>query len=77
MSIKLPYETKAGYFSEAATYSQAIEHLRLAAECMYAIGHHKKANDENLIGLGFLAVGQMLEKVVMHVTDLATKGIRQ
>jgi hypothetical protein len=77
MVIKLPYETQAGYFSEAATYSQLIEYLRLAAEAAYTIGHYKKANDENLIGQGWLAVGQILEKVVMHVTDLATKGIRQ
>jgi hypothetical protein len=75
--MRLPYETQGGYFSEAATQSQMIEYLRLAAECGYAIGHHKKANDEDLLGQGWLAIGQLLEQAVIHVTDLATKGIRQ
>lgn len=76
MAIRLNYETKAGHFSEAETYLQLIEHLRLAAEAAYMIGHHRKANDDELSGQGFLGVGQMLELCCKSVTDLATKGIR-
>lgn len=74
---RLPYETIGGALSESVTFSQLIEHLRLGTEAAYALGHYKKANDEELIGIGFLAIGQLLEKTVIQVTQLATKGIRQ
>ncbi len=77
MAIKLPYDTEAGYFSEGATFAQLIEYLRLAQEAAAAIGHSKKANDDELRGQGFLAIAEMLGRVCMSVTDLATKGIRQ
>jgi hypothetical protein len=77
MAIRLDYETKAGNFSEAETYLQLIEHLRLGCEAAYAIGHYKKANDEELLGQGWLAIGQLLERTCTAVTNLATKGIRQ
>lgn len=74
---RLKYETVGGQLSEAITYSQLVEHLRLASEACYALGHYKKANDDELIGQGFLGIGQLLEKAVIQVTQLATKGIRQ
>lgn len=74
---RLKYETAAGSLSESVTYSQLIEHLRLASEAAYALGHYKKANGSDLIGQGFLAIGQLLERAVTQVTQLATKGIRQ
>lgn len=77
MTNRLPYETSGGALSESITFSQLIEHLRLAAEAAYILGHYKKANDDELIGTGFLAIGQLLEKTVDNVTHLATKGIRQ
>ena len=77
MTNRLHLETQGGNLSEAVTFSQLIEHLRLAAEAAYVLGHHKKANDDELIGTGFLGVGQLLEKTVDQVTKLATKGIRQ
>jgi hypothetical protein len=66
------YETEAGQASEALTYSRMCEHLRLAAECAYVLGHLRKANDDEVIGSGFLGIGQLLEKVVGQVTKLAT-----
>jgi hypothetical protein len=66
------YETEAGQASEALTYQRACEHLRLAAECMYVLGHLRKANDDEVIGSGFLGIGQILEKTVKQVTMLAT-----
>jgi hypothetical protein len=74
MAIRLPYETRGGTISEADTYMQLIEHLRLAAEAAYTLGHYKKANDDELVGQGFLGVGQMLDRTCKVVTDLATKG---
>ena len=71
------YETIAGQADEAITYSRMVEHLTLAAECAYVLGHLRKANGEDLISHGFLAIGQLLEKTCTQVTQLATKGIRQ
>jgi len=71
------YETIAGQASEAMTYSRLVEHLRLASEACYTLGHLRKANGDELIGSGFLGIGQLLEKAVVQVTQLATKGIMQ
>ena len=68
------YETEGGQASEAVTYSRLCEHLRLAAECCMVLGHLRKANDDDLIGSGFLGIGQLLEKMVKNVTTLATGG---
>lgn len=74
---RLRYETTGGNLSESVTFAQLIEHLRLASEAAYILGHYKKANDDELIGQGFLAIGQLLERTVQQTTQLATKGIRQ
>lgn len=68
------YETVGGQASESETFSRLLEHLRLASEAAYVIGHLKKANDDTLIGTGFLAIGQLLERMVGQVTTLITKG---
>lgn len=70
------YETIAGQADEAITYSRLIEHLKLAAEASMVLGHLRKANGDELIGSGFLGIGQLLEKTCVQVTQLATKGIR-
>jgi len=75
MSQYPTYETEAGQASEVITYSRLIEHLRLAAECCYTIGHLRKANDDALIGTGFLGVGQMLEMIAKKVTDLMMRKV--
>lgn len=66
------YETTGGQASESVTYSRLCEHLRLAAECCMVLGHIRKANGDELIGTGFLGIGQILIKTVDHVTNLAT-----
>lgn len=71
------YETLGGQADEAITYSRLIEHLKLAAEASMVLGHLRKANGDELIGSGFLGIGQMLEKCCGQVIQLATKGIRQ
>lgn len=71
------YETAAGQASEAATFARLLEHLRLAAEACYTLGHLRQTTDRSLSGQGFLAVGQLLERAVTQVTNLATKGTYQ
>lgn len=68
------YETVGGQADEAVTYSRLTEHLRLAAEAAYVLGHLRKANDDELIGSGWLGIGQLLEKMVGQVTSLAMRG---
>jgi len=68
------YETEAGQASEAITYSRLCEHLRLAAEACYTIGHLRKSNGDELTGQGFLGVGQLLERMVAQITKLAMRG---
>lgn len=70
----MKYETLGGNVSESITYSKLTEFLRLAAEQAMILGHVKKANDDELIGQGFLGIGQLLEQMVTQVTELATKG---
>jgi hypothetical protein len=59
------------------TELQLMEHLRLAAEACYMIGHYMKENGDEFRGQGFLAMGQMFEKNVMTIINGLTKGIRQ
>lgn len=73
---RLKYETKGGSFSEADTFSQMIEYLRLASEASYMIGHHRKENNDLVTGQGFLVVGEMLEMTLINVTKLATGKLK-
>lgn len=68
------YETIGGQASESETFSRLLEHLRLASEAAYVIGHLKKVNSAELIGTGFLGIGELLERMVGQVTTLITKG---
>lgn len=68
------YETVAGQASESVTYSRLTEHLRLAAECCMVLGHLRKANGDELIGSGFLGMGELLLRATNQVTKLAMRG---
>lgn len=72
MKNRLDYQTIAGDVSEDLTFLQLLEHLRLAQEACYTLGHLRKSQDDNLLGQGFLAVGEMLKLTVSNVTKLAT-----
>jgi hypothetical protein len=72
MTNRLPYDTIAGNVSEAGTYAQLTEYLRLAEECCYTIGHLNKANDDMVRGDGFLHIGKLLARMRDSVTILAT-----
>lgn len=74
---KLRFETSAGQVSEALTFGQLIEHLRLAQEAAYTIGHIRKANGDKLTGQGFLAVGELLKMAQINVTKFATEVHRK
>ena len=71
MSEYPTYETEGGQASEAVTFSRLIEHLRLASEACYTLGHLKKSTGAELIGTGYLAMGQLLERMVQQATNIA------
>lgn len=73
MATRLPWETKAGEFSEPETFLQLLEHLRLAAEACYGISHFRKANEDAISGQMFLVFGQALESMVQSVTRTAMR----
>ena len=73
---RLPYETRAGYLSEADTFSQLLEHLRMAEEACYTLGHLAKMQGDDLKGQGWLAIGEMYKLSQTNVTNLATKSLR-
>lgn len=82
MTNRLPYSTTGGQVSEADTFAQMLEYLRMAEEAAYTIGHLRKANDDELTGQGWLAIGEMLKMTQRNITKLATgalgiKGWRQ
>jgi hypothetical protein len=76
MANRLKYETKGGQISESDTFAQLLEYLRMAEEACYTLGHIRKANDDNLTGQGFLAVGEMFKLTQHNVIKLATGKIR-
>ena len=76
MTIRLPIETSAGTFSESVTFLRLIEHLRLAAEDCYLIGHHRKENGDLATGQLFLVYGQSFEKACEAITATATRHAR-
>jgi len=59
--------------TESEKFSELVEHLRKAAEAAYMIGHLRRDSDEQS-SHGFLGIGQLLERIVIQVTALATKG---
>jgi len=76
MTIRLPIETEAGQFSESVTFMRLIEHLRLAAEDAYMIGHHRKENGDVVTGQLFIVYGQAFEKACEGITATATRHSR-
>lgn len=74
---RLPYETRGGYISEADTFAQLLEHLRLAEEGAYMLGHLYKAQGDDMRGQGFLAIGEMFKLTQVNITNMATKSLRE
>jgi hypothetical protein len=70
---RLPYETRAGQPSEADTFAQLLEYLRLAEEAAYLIGHLRNAQNDKLEGRCWLEIGEMLKFTQKNITSLATK----
>jgi hypothetical protein len=71
------YERKGGNFSEGDTFMKIIDLLaQLESQCLI-LGHYKKENGDELIGQGFLAVGEMMKMTTITVTNLATGKMRR
>ncbi len=71
------YELKGGTLSEGDTFAKIIDLLRQVEEQCYILGHYKKENGDELIGQGFLAIGEMMRMTNLNVTNLATGKIRK
>lgn len=76
MTNRLSIPTIGGHASEADTFTQLLEHLRLAEEGAAVIGHLRKANGDDLTGQGWVAISEMLHLMVINVTNFATKKMR-
>lgn len=76
MTNRLNYETIGGNVSESDTLAQLTEYLRLAEECCYVIGHLRKAQDDKLLGQGWLAIGEMIKMTNVNCQNLATRKLR-
>ncbi len=72
---RLHYETKGGHVSEADTFAQLLEHLRLAQEALSVLGHLRKANGDEVTGQGFIAAGELMKLNIKTVTSLAVGKI--
>jgi hypothetical protein len=72
MTNRLDYSTTAGQVSEADTFAQLMEHLRLAEEAAAMLGHLAKAQDDNVKGQGWLAISEMFKMTQTNVLKLAT-----
>lgn len=59
--------------TKAEEFSKLIEHLRLGAEASATLGH-LHADENKLISHGYLGISQLLDRMVIQVTQLATKG---
>lgn len=71
------YETKGGVPSIADTYAKVMDLFRQLEEQCYMLGHLHKANDNELVGQGFLAVGEMMKMSQVNVINLATGKLRR
>jgi hypothetical protein len=49
---------------------------QLESQCLI-LGHYKKENGDELIGQGFLAIGEMMKMTTTTVTNLATGKMRR
>jgi len=63
-----------GSLSEGECFAQLIAYVRKAQEAAAMMGHLKKAQGDEHIGQGFLAISEMLKLTAHNVTKLVTKG---
>lgn len=72
------YETVRGAPSESMAYAKLIDLLKQAADQAYILGHIIKSQSNDSLhqtkGQGFLAIGQLIERTTITITDLAVKG---
>jgi hypothetical protein len=68
---RLKIESIAGNPSEADTFAQLLEYLRLAQEASAVIGHLRKANDDDITGDMWILIAEMFKRMEGRVTQLA------
>jgi hypothetical protein len=62
--------------TKGETFSQLIDHLRLAQEASAMLGHLSIANQEQKVGEAWLQVSELLKRTQKGVIDLATRGLQ-
>ena len=72
---RLIYKTKGGTPSSGETFQQFIEHMRLATEAAAMLGHLEKANGQEVRGIGWLSIAELLNRMVDSATKLATEKL--
>ena len=60
--------------TKGETFTQLIEHLRLAQEASAMLGH-LYADEDPLMLKGWLAVSELLKLTLHNVTKLAARGL--
>lgn len=65
------YETKGGYFSEGETHMKILDLMAQLQEQLNILGHYKKENSDELIGQGYLAVAELMQKITHRLRMLA------
>lgn len=71
------YETKGGSPSRSDTFSKFIHLIREAQSQAAMLGHLYQAQgqeSDKLIGQGWLGISELLGRLVIQCTEMATKG---
>lgn len=73
---RLPYSTTGGQVSEADTFSQLTEYLRLAEEDMRQLGKLRKIANDDLTGNQWIACADRFRKCQQVISHLANSKTR-
>lgn len=66
-----------GVPTQGEAFAKLLEHLRLAQEDSAMLAHLHQANDKHSgKALSWLAVSELLKKMVHQVTELAKRGMQ-
>ena len=68
---RLKYETKGGQVSQAHTYAQRLEYLRMAEECAYVLSHIAGMDGDEYRRDAWLKAGELYKRNQKLVTALA------
>lgn len=62
--------------TQGEKFAEFIEHVRKAQEAAAMLGHLAKANDDDMMGQGWLAISEMMKLTCINATKLATRRLQ-